>query len=765
MHNHYLNSLKRILFSIVLAILSFIPWLHQSNSVILQWISIPVVLFLPGLLILTISKLYVVSIWELIVYSVGLSISYLMGIGLIINWVMPLLGQQNPLTSFNVLLFFTITNIVLVLIIFWKKQSLNHLLSYSTFKWRHTILFVVPPVILIVSIFGIFLLNNGGSNNLIIITFCMMAVYVPVLVLVYKKIPEYFLPFSLLFISISLLLMSSLRSNHIVGWDIANEYRLFQRTFNANLWTIRKYDPYEACLSITILPTILSHLTGLRGEYIYKLIFQIVFSLVPIIIFILFRSFVSRIISFLAVFYFVIQPFFTQPTTGLIRQETAFLFFSLVLLSLFSNTISAKYRTILSTIFGLSMVVSHYSTSYFAILLFTVTYLMMRVLLYIGVQPFIEKILDKISLYTNTIALYKTRVKGTYILILFFGTFFWYSQLTHTSSNIVGIAKDSLRSINKLFVVQSKSEEVSKALSIDANNSQNDQLQLLLFLQRKNTQFNKPYPLKYGKELYKDYQIKPAFNKSVPPLIRTPFNTHIITGFNLLKLISKIALILGAIYLLFLHIKKKKFSTEYVLISLTGTSFIMLLLIHPTLGAYYNLPRIYLQTLLFLSPMAIYGLILLFKPIAEKARLFVVCFFLSVLFLYFSGVVTEVIGGEALIQLHNYGDDYDKFHIPDAEKKGVEWYKNNINRKTPLFTDVVTNLRFVAYTDDIDSIQVVLPSVLYKNSYVAARTANIQRLRGDINFEGKYFQYNFPLEFLQKEKNLIYNNGSFQIYK
>ena len=60
--------------------------------------------------------------------------------------------------------------------------------------------------------------------------------------------------------SLALLFVASMRSWHVVGWDINAELQVFRLT-EAGYWSMSHLqDAYNACLSITLLPTIFSSL-------------------------------------------------------------------------------------------------------------------------------------------------------------------------------------------------------------------------------------------------------------------------------------------------------------------------------------------------------------------------------------------------------------------------------------------------------------------------------------------------------------------------
>ena len=124
------------------------------------------------------------------------------------------------------------------------------------------------------------------------ITIGIIALYVFLIVLFRKKLNKAIYPWVILIISISLLLMTSLRSLHITGWDINQEYQVFQLTIKDFHWSMLNSpeDPYNACLSITILPSILYSFLNINSEYIFKLVFQVIFSITPVVIFLFFRK-------------------------------------------------------------------------------------------------------------------------------------------------------------------------------------------------------------------------------------------------------------------------------------------------------------------------------------------------------------------------------------------------------------------------------------------------------------------------------------------
>ena len=76
--------------------------------------------------------------------------------------------------------------------------------------------------------------------------------------------------------------MTSLRGRYTTGHDVQHEYYVFELAHANWHWSIADLnDPYNACLSITILPVMLAGLLHVSDVMIYKLLFQLVFALGP----------------------------------------------------------------------------------------------------------------------------------------------------------------------------------------------------------------------------------------------------------------------------------------------------------------------------------------------------------------------------------------------------------------------------------------------------------------------------------------------------
>jgi uncharacterized membrane protein len=175
--------------------------------------------------------------------------------------------------------------------------------------------------------------------------------------------------------SISLLMLATLLSpDAVVGWDINGEVYAFTQVLTHAGWNPFTGTRLNSVLSVTVLPTVLSVVSSLTGLQIFKFVFPLVYSTVPLALYKIYRHLLTPRQSFVAAFFFISYPAFYGELIGLGREEVAELLFVLALAVLFSPTLtgfrSTRYLLILLDV---GIVASHYSIAfiYLSILLFS----------------------------------------------------------------------------------------------------------------------------------------------------------------------------------------------------------------------------------------------------------------------------------------------------------------------------------------------------------------------------------------------------------
>jgi len=325
-----------------------------------QIIGFVYVSFIPGILILRILRFNLESRTNTIIFSVGLSLAFLMFVGLIVNELYPLMGVSEPLSILP--LSFTIGTILLVMSFFsYKTHDLERSFSLpSISQVLRAFLLMGLPILVII---GALLTNS----LLLSIMISAIVVLVMATALSRRLIPHELYVIVILVIAISLMFQSEFISKYLMGWDVFGEFYVFRVTNANSFWNpalplpVEELLDFNAMLSITILPTIYSSLLNIQGDLIFKVVYLLLYSLVPVSLYQMYKQEFGKSIAFLSAFYFVLFPRFYSEER---RQIIGELFLVLLIFLILAKDVDLGKKRILLYIFGAALVVSHYSISY-----------------------------------------------------------------------------------------------------------------------------------------------------------------------------------------------------------------------------------------------------------------------------------------------------------------------------------------------------------------------------------------------------------------
>jgi len=368
-----------------LSIILNIPFFREALSFIFFSI-------VPGFLVLLIFNFKGMNPVKKIVLSVGMSISFLMIIGLALNSLYPFLNQ--PLSFIPVFITLNLFTIILIAVAYWhNKQVLTDNFGFKIdLKDKLRAPMIFPLLFPLLAILGTYLMNATQNNIILLTMLLLIPLYLVVVVYLRNRMHSATYPLALWLIGLSLLLMHGLTSNHLLGIDVHLEYYSFQLTQLGYHWDINTYyNAYNACISITILPIIYHVLSGMAGEYIFKLFMAIIGSILPLIVYIVTKKYIAAKYAFLAALLFIFQLFFIN-LLGAVRQEIAIIFFFLTIMVLFDIKMDRWFRKALIILFIFSVLISHYATAYVAFL----------VILLILLYPFFKSLIKERKLnFTN----------------------------------------------------------------------------------------------------------------------------------------------------------------------------------------------------------------------------------------------------------------------------------------------------------------------------------------------------------------------------
>ena len=605
-----------------MVVLFNIPYLRQVFGFFL-------LTFLPGFLFTNISLLGKFNFYDRMVLSVGLSASFLMFFGLLINFVFPLFGLSHPLDS--LLLMPSISLVLLILVLGEYKYYPRFIfIRYSDlYLSNHDKIFLSFGLLFpILSIYGMRLLTYYADNSLLMIYLILIPIYIASLCIYNTSISPKAYPIISLCICFSLLLLFMLRYPHICGHDVHLEYGyFFKNTFSHLFWSpMLGNNSVDACLSISLLPTIYQSILNTdNDEAFFKFLYLFICSFSPIIIYLSLRNYFDDIYAFLGSLFFMIQSTFLT-TAGSPRTNIAIFFVSLFIFVVFSNRFNIITKRLLSIIFIFSIIVSHYSTAYILLIILIITIVISLILLKFG--------LDEINI--NSVFLY-------FILL-----FTWYSLIIKTAfeAGVSAILK-TLLSLHEMFIEDSKSQEVQ-----------------ILFGQ------NLPHP-----ELSFLY-------------LAVTWIVFILIGIGSIIMVARRINILGlniaANRISKLFDLKHNYKDQYLVIVLAFCIILILTVIFPYASIGYELDRIFSLSIVTLSFPLIIGSIVISNYAGIKPQIFILIIWI-LLFLFKLGLIYQIANIPTSMLLNSDGKGLDLEYIHDTDSSSANWLKKNRIDDTLIF--------------------------------------------------------------------------------
>lgn len=335
--------------------------------------------FVPGIVVMRIIRLRNISFLESFLYAVGISISFLMVLGVLINFLYPILGVHNPL-SFNYLIY-TLSSAILVMcaVLFvsdkkFKSETKSTEISNKevAFPLREYLSpkYLFLYILLFIAILGTYVLSSYHNNYLEILLIVLIAI--SFLIIAWSEtIPSKFYVAAIFVFSLSLLYHTTLITPYVMGSDIHIELFLANQVIWNSLWNSNIAMIYNSMTSVVMLAPIYSIITGLDLDYVFKIIYPLIVSLIPVGLFIVFEKQTNDKIAFLSTFLFISTSVFYVMLMQAARQQIAELYLVLLILLLTTSKVDVK-RTFLLIVFGFSMAISHYGLNYLLLIIFLV---------------------------------------------------------------------------------------------------------------------------------------------------------------------------------------------------------------------------------------------------------------------------------------------------------------------------------------------------------------------------------------------------------
>lgn len=669
--------------------------------------------FIPGLLILRILRIHNTGFIGCLGYAAGLSLALDMAVMVAINFILPAAGIAQPLTVVPLSIAFAIVTTVLILIAYFRdRTSAPSNPKIPGAQW--------PPILLLILLLVATILAArvaDAQGNSILLVICLMAMAAIVLAAATGRFirPAQY-PFAIFIISLCLLYQTTLQTPYLIGSDIYTEYHYYNLVSLAGKWDPGTTGIVNSCLSITTLAPLYSIFMSVPGVWVFKAVYPLIFALMPVVLFQVFRLQSGPRISFMAAFFFLTVPTFSLEMISLCRQQVAELFLVLLVLLLVERKLPAIPKLIMACIFAAGIIVSHYGVGtigFIYMALFLPLVLIIRSNWFRRFWSWLAR--GAIGL---PVALLSLPIRALAILVAFFFVFglFWYS-ITAAGINFSRLME---------FLTM-HGTDISSA-------------------------FTQVLPSQGGLARLFDFSGRDT-------LIRTALGLDFAAAslqgqiFRVIQVLTQLLLIIGILRLIF-RPTSSKFVPEYLALCVINSMLLAGCILLPGFADRFNTTRMYHLALITLAPFVIFGCMAVWESCIcikspfirskepakgtlsmENGTLLITLIILLPYFIFCSGLVFELSGQSVTDRVDTpYSIALSKYRLDltssftARDGAAAAWLAQNSDGDSTAYTDHHTG-RFLEFMGVRDRQEALTTDMVYpiSSSYIFLTTWNTSK--------------------------------------
>jgi uncharacterized membrane protein len=386
--------------------------------------------FIPGFVVLKALKIGELNSVEELLYSVGLSLSFVMFVGIVMNCLYPIFQISKPISETPLIVTISSITFIISCILFNKDRLRPFSINMRKMPSPSFLSLSLLPFL---AVFGTYLLNFYDNNVLLLILLAIVST-IPLLA-VLDKVPSKEYPFAIWAISISLLLHNSLIGHYVSWGDSEGEYLVSNFVLMNGSWDRNVSTTTNSLLSLAFLYPAYSIICNLELTWVFKIIYPLLFSLTPVALYLAFKERIGEKSAFLSSSLFMFSFVFFTVLSRNTRTGLSLFFLSLLILLMMNDKMNKTKKTALAIAFALAVVVTYYGVSYMLL-----TFLPLVVLL--------DFLLDRRSSKNNLIT-------STFAILFFSFTIAWYMYTSNLSGfdTTVKLGKDFVDGFAELLGV------------------------------------------------------------------------------------------------------------------------------------------------------------------------------------------------------------------------------------------------------------------------------------------------------------------------
>ena len=724
----------------------------------------------PFTFFLGLSRRLVTGLDSALLLSVGLALTADFVILLCINFLPQIFGDQRPLTQVPIAAGFLVGDLLLGALSpeCEPLPGLGELRGRLPAGMAQTALLGALCVVL--SVAGATRLNNGFGPGVSMAAYALVAVLLVLLLAKREKYAVGTLEVGILAAAAALLLLTSLRGWLITGHDIQTEYEYFRLSLGGERWEVSLYpSAYDACLSITLLPIALVHLTSISAVGIFKIVIPLLFALCPVALFRATLNAAPRLVALLAAIFFITFPTYLTDMPYLGRQEIAFVLLGSALVVATDRGGRLAARRVVFTVLLAGIVLAHYSTSYVLIMvLLAATAIDLCWRLVVRTRRRGRRALDTPAFLSLWIAP---------LAVVF--ALAWAGPVTHTGgqlSTTLSAALDEIRGTGNEVGSGADSSGLFGGQQIsDAQRLADYSAQLVAATAQARAE-GVFLPLSTVDQYQTPVVAQPDLaltgigrrlaSAGVPgATVNAVLRSGIADGLEAL-------IVLGLLVAWLSRRRAFRPNRDQTALALGALCMLALLTAVPEFSVDYGLLRAFEQGIFFVGPFMAAGLVWALSWL-RRAMVPALCAVAGFLLVDLSGVLPQLTGGyPAQLALNNSGQYYEIYDPTLPEYQAAAWLELQIAPNGPAAwtTEQTAEAESFAYSE-IQSVYTgpiiadIYPDVISPSDYVFLDHETVDQDQATIVYRGALVTYVYPTALLEHTKNEVYSGNGVEIFR
>lgn len=697
------------------------------------------------------------------------TLGLLLLLGLALNFGLAAIGVTRPLGRVPVTLGL---DLQLALIVAFRRDRLPSPIVVRETLSRDTAgVLVLSAFTVMLAVVGTIRLNNGTGGEVTLVMLGLVVVVFARLLVIRNRLAENTIIISVYLLSLALLLMTSLRGWYVTGHDIQREFRLFELVNTSGSWSpARLHEAYNACLSITVLPTILAQATNVPDPYVFKLLYQALFGFCPVAVYLITRRYATRGISLVACLFFVAFPTYFTDMPFLNRQEISFLFVSSSVLVIAEPSITGRAARRWLSVLSVGIVLTHYSTSF--------VFGAVLGLAWIGYR--LSAMIESRSVRRG-LRLFQGVASGTQVvsllnvLLVIVFAFLWYGPITNTGDGLGRSLTQAGRSLIGVGVGE-KSSDVNYGLFSSQAVSPRDRLTRYEDEVSRQTDVDRVAGVYFPASLVGQFPVETVHLPDLPITsvgkLLGFFRISVAAANGAIRQgIARLLQVLVLVGLVVVALEATPsvlvVTREFYCLGLASFAIVGMQVLVPGVSIEYGVLRAFQQALLLLAPFLAIGSTFLLRPLGSAAAAGAAWLALGA-FVSTSGLLPQLTGGyPAQLNLNNSGLYYDLYYVHPEEVAGVEWIRGQASVtavQSEVQADGFASSRLQTFTD-VTTVNDIFPSLIRKDAYVFLGFNTVRGGTSTISFQGDLIRYSYPRPMLLEVKPLVYSNGGTEVFR